>query len=92
MPSNIAYVKHPNPQTDCSYSSTLQPYVSGPNSVKVANPVRDLEAQSISIDKAYLGIYQTDNDSLQLSVLTNWNSFLHQCEESRLPVRRTRLP
>jgi homoaconitase/3-isopropylmalate dehydratase large subunit len=58
MPSNIAFIKHRNPQTNCSYSSTLQPYVSGPNSVKVANPVRDLEAQDISIDKAYLGICQ----------------------------------
>lgn len=34
--------------------STLSPFVSGPNSVKVANPIRDLEAQNIKIDKAYL--------------------------------------
>ncbi|KAH7342327.1 hypothetical protein BKA65DRAFT_457168 [Rhexocercosporidium sp. MPI-PUGE-AT-0058] len=34
--------------------STLSPYVSGPNSVKVATPLRDLEAQNIKINKAYL--------------------------------------
>ncbi|KAI9689250.1 MAG: mitochondrial Homoaconitase [Bogoriella megaspora] len=34
--------------------STLQPYVSGPNSVKIATPVADLETQSIAINKAYL--------------------------------------
>lgn len=34
--------------------STLCPFVSGPNSVKVSNPVRDLEAQDIKLDKAYL--------------------------------------
>ncbi|KAG5981012.1 mitochondrial Homoaconitase [Claviceps digitariae] len=36
--------------------STLSPYVSGPNSVKVATPLRDLESQKISVDKAYLDI------------------------------------
>lgn len=34
--------------------STLSPYVSGPNSVKIATPLNDLEAQSIKVDKAYL--------------------------------------
>ncbi|KAF7543669.1 hypothetical protein G7Z17_g10554 [Cylindrodendrum hubeiense] len=34
--------------------STLSPFVSGPNSVKVATPLKDLEAQNIAIDKAYL--------------------------------------
>jgi homoaconitate hydratase len=34
--------------------STLSPYVSGPNSVKVATPLVELEAQSIKINKAYL--------------------------------------
>ena len=34
--------------------STLSPYVSGPNSVKIATPVQVLEAQHINIDKAYL--------------------------------------
>ncbi|KFY18684.1 hypothetical protein V493_08419 [Pseudogymnoascus sp. VKM F-4281 (FW-2241)] len=34
--------------------STLSPYVSGPNSVKVATPLRDLESQKINIQKAYL--------------------------------------
>ncbi|KAI0703813.1 homoaconitase [Cytidiella melzeri] len=34
--------------------STLVPYVSGPNSVKVANPLPTLEASRISINKAYL--------------------------------------
>lgn len=34
--------------------STLAPYVSGPNSVKVATPLNDLESQNIQINKAYL--------------------------------------
>jgi len=34
--------------------STLSPFVSGPNSVKVATPLRDLEAQTIPVNKAYL--------------------------------------
>lgn len=34
--------------------SSLTPYVSGPNSVKVATPLDELEAQSIKVDKAYL--------------------------------------
>lgn len=32
----------------------LSPFVAGPNSVKIANPLKDLEAQKINIDKAYL--------------------------------------
>ncbi|KAI1391260.1 uncharacterized protein F4822DRAFT_179881 [Hypoxylon trugodes] len=34
--------------------STLSPFVSGPNSVKVATPLRDLEAKDIKLNKAYL--------------------------------------
>lgn len=34
--------------------STLSPFVAGPNSVKVANPLNKLEPQNIKIDKAYL--------------------------------------
>jgi len=34
--------------------STLSPFVAGPNSVKVATPLRDLEAQNIKVDKTYL--------------------------------------
>ncbi|KAL7946914.1 hypothetical protein V8C42DRAFT_319166 [Trichoderma barbatum] len=34
--------------------STLSPFVSGPNSVKIATPLRDLEAQKIAVNKAYL--------------------------------------
>ncbi|KAJ8059486.1 hypothetical protein OCU04_011147 [Sclerotinia nivalis] len=34
--------------------STLSPYVAGPNSVKIATPIRDLEAQKIKLNKAYL--------------------------------------
>ena len=34
--------------------STLSPYVSGPNSVKVATALGDLEAADIKVDKAYL--------------------------------------
>ena len=34
--------------------STLSPFVAGPNSVKVATPLKDLQAQSIKVDRAYL--------------------------------------
>ncbi|KAK3075547.1 mitochondrial Homoaconitase [Teratosphaeriaceae sp. CCFEE 6253] len=34
--------------------STLSPYVSGPNSVKVATPLAELESQHIPVQKAYL--------------------------------------
>jgi len=34
--------------------STLSPYVSGPNSVKVATPLQNLQAQDIKLDRAYL--------------------------------------
>lgn len=34
--------------------STLSPYVSGPNSVKIATPLRDLESKDIKLNKAYL--------------------------------------
>lgn len=34
--------------------STVPPYVSGPNSVKVATPIHDLQVQKMKIDKAYL--------------------------------------
>lgn len=34
--------------------STLSPFVAGPNSVKVATPLKDLEAQNIPLHKAYL--------------------------------------
>ncbi|KAG9246352.1 hypothetical protein BJ878DRAFT_293684 [Calycina marina] len=34
--------------------STLSPYVSGPNSVKIATPLNKLETQNIKLNKAYL--------------------------------------
>ncbi|KAL9619593.1 MAG: hypothetical protein Q9160_005780 [Pyrenula sp. 1 TL-2023] len=34
--------------------STLSPYVSGPNSVKIATPLNELAAQKIKINRAYL--------------------------------------
>ena len=34
--------------------STLSPYVSGPNSVKIATPLNELSAQDINVDRAYL--------------------------------------
>ena len=34
--------------------STLSPYVSGPNSVKLATPLSELQNQAIKIDRAYL--------------------------------------
>ena len=34
--------------------SSLTPYVSGPNSVKISTPLKDLAAQNMKIDKAYL--------------------------------------
>ncbi|EAQ84224.1 hypothetical protein CHGG_10628 [Chaetomium globosum CBS 148.51] len=51
----------PKPDLGATYAkslylnlSTLSPFVAGPNSVKVATPVKDLEAQNIKINKAYL--------------------------------------
>ena len=35
-------------------TATLSPYVSGPNSVKMATPLEELSAQKVKIDKAYL--------------------------------------
>ncbi|KAF8453529.1 hypothetical protein BGX38DRAFT_1177510 [Terfezia claveryi] len=46
---NATYAKHLSLDL-----STLSPYVAGPNSVKVANPVAELEKQAIKINKAYL--------------------------------------
>jgi homoaconitate hydratase len=34
--------------------STIQPYVAGPNSVKVMTPIQDIEKKNIKINKAYL--------------------------------------
>ncbi|KAL3440611.1 mitochondrial Homoaconitase [Aspergillus insuetus] len=34
--------------------STLSPFVAGPNSVKVATPLKDLQAKQIPVNKAYL--------------------------------------
>ncbi|KAG7821693.1 hypothetical protein KL928_000168 [Ogataea angusta] len=34
--------------------STLSPYISGPNSVKVSNSLSDLSARNMKVDKAYL--------------------------------------
>lgn len=34
--------------------STLSPYLAGPNSVKVATPLAELQAQDIQINRAYL--------------------------------------
>ncbi|CAI5759231.1 unnamed protein product [Candida verbasci] len=34
--------------------SSLSPFISGPNSVKISNPLSDLSKQNISINKAYL--------------------------------------
>ncbi|CEJ90103.1 Putative Homoaconitase [[Torrubiella] hemipterigena] len=34
--------------------STLSPYVSGPNSVKVSTPLNDLASQNIKVNKAYI--------------------------------------
>ena len=38
----------------CLDFSILSPYVSGPNSVKVATPLAELQAQDMQINKAYL--------------------------------------
>lgn len=46
---NTVYAK----QLYFNLSSLLSPYVSGPNSVKVATPLHELAAQNIKIDKAY---------------------------------------
>ncbi len=49
------------PDPDAFYSkeltidlSSIEPYVAGPNSVKVANPVSELKKEKIKINKAYL--------------------------------------
>lgn len=34
--------------------STLSPYVSGPNSVKIATPLKELSQQNIKVDRAYI--------------------------------------
>lgn len=34
--------------------TTLSPFVAGPNSVKVATPLKDLESQNLKVNKAYL--------------------------------------
>lgn len=55
-------IDHPvKPSPNASYSktltldlSTLSPHVSGPNSVKVATPLSELQSQEIKINKAYL--------------------------------------
>ena len=46
---------------DCDYSidieldlSRISPYISGPNSVKMATPLKELEPKKIKIDRAYL--------------------------------------
>ncbi|KAI8050079.1 hypothetical protein BDF21DRAFT_351144 [Thamnidium elegans] len=57
-----ALIDHPvKPSRNATYSkiltldlSTLSPHVSGPNSVKVATPLADLQSQEIKINKAYL--------------------------------------
>lgn len=57
-----ALIDHPvKPSPNGTYSktltldlSTLSPHVSGPNSVKIATPLSELESQQIKINKAYL--------------------------------------
>jgi homoaconitate hydratase len=57
-----ALIDHPvKPSPNATYAktltldlSTLSPHVSGPNSVKVATPLAELESQDIKINKAYL--------------------------------------
>lgn len=50
-----------NPDSDAFYAktltidlSTLSPYISGPNSVKVSNSLTDLSNKNMKVDKAYL--------------------------------------
>ncbi len=54
-------IQNLQPDTDAYYTKeitidlgTIQPYVSGPNSVKVMNTASELSKQDIKIDKAYL--------------------------------------
>lgn len=54
-------LEHLSPDTDAYYHktitldlSTIQPYVSGPNTVKTMTPVAELAKQNIRIQKAYL--------------------------------------
>ncbi|KAI4188351.1 MAG: hypothetical protein LQ346_005328 [Caloplaca aetnensis] len=55
------FANQPSADSGAKYSkylhlnlSTLSPYVSGPNSVKVATPLHELAKDNIQIDKAYL--------------------------------------
>lgn len=65
--------------------STVPPYVSGPNSVKVATPVHDLETQQIKIDKAYLVSCTNSRASDIASAAKVFKDATARGERSRLP-------
>jgi homoaconitate hydratase len=62
--------------------STLLPYVSGPNSVKVATPLKTLEAQDIKINKAYL-VSWTNSRASDLAAVAK--AFKHAAQDGRVP-------
>jgi homoaconitate hydratase len=61
---------------------TPPPYVSGPNSVKVATPLKTLEAQDIKINKAYL-VSWTNSRASDLAAAAK--AFKHAAQDGRVP-------
>lgn len=63
--------------------STVAPYVSGPNSVKIATPVQDLRNAEVKIDKAYL-VSCTNSRSSDLAAAAR---VFKQASASGVPAR-----
>ena len=65
--------------------STVPPFVSGPNSVKVATPLHDLESQRMKIDKAYLVSCTNSRASDIASAAKVFKDATARGERSRIP-------
>ncbi|TEA22010.1 Homoaconitase [Colletotrichum sidae] len=63
--------------------STLSPYVAGPNSVKVATPLKDLEPKDIKINKAYL----VSCTNSRASDIASAARVFREAEEKGLPAK-----
>ena len=66
--------------------SSLSPYVSGPNSVKVANPLRDLEKKEIKVDKAYLVSCTNSRASDIAAAAKVFKKAAEKSEDGRIPL------
>ena len=64
---------------------TVSPYVSGPNSVKVATPVHQLQSAQIRIDKAYLVSCTNSRSSDIASAAKVFRDATARGERSRIP-------